>query len=251
MISEEPFRLIALPWVELDTGQLTHRGWKKGKVKNIFRKKGKVKNIFWKKGKVKNIYVEIFWIAQGRGCVNMFLENFMQKRTRPSSISAIARPNLRQNHLFIKFHDRVFYNVHWRRIMTSNYFDWGKEKILKIGRKGCVVLCVRRTEHQPTIITFLFSPYSIKCKRNPSPNFISRGGREQTLTLTTLTQFVSTLTLHWPSLCPKFFFVSAAGSKEKNNSRHISSVVNLETSQLKKLCTEGGQRCRIETIDCE
>ena len=188
---------------------------------------------------MKNICVEIFWIAQGRGCVNMFLENFMQKRTRPSSISAIARSNLRQNHLFIKFHDRVFYNVHWRRIMTSNYFDWGKEKILKIGRKGCVVLCVHCTDHQPTIITFLFSPYSIKCKRNPSPNFISRGGREQTLTLTTLTQFVSTLTLHSPNLCPKFFFVSAAGSKEKNNSRHISSVANLET--IKKALHRGGR----------
>ena len=124
----------------------------------------------------------------------------------------------------------------WNQIISIK----AKKKILKIGRKGCVVLCVHCTDHQPTIITFLFSPYSIiKCKRNPSPNFISRGGREQTLTLTTLTQFVSTLTLHWPNLCPKFFFVSAAGSKEKNNSRHISSVANLETSQLKKLFTEG------------
>ena len=228
MISEEPFRLIALPWVELDTGQLTHRGWKKGKVKNIF----------WKKGKVKNICVEIFWIAQGRGCVNMFLENFMQKRTRPSSISAIARPNLRQNHLFIKFHDRVFYNVHWRRIMKSNYFDWGKEKILKIGRKGCVVLCCVYTVQTTNQLSLHFSSRLILLNARET-HFISRGGREQTLTLTTLTQFVSTLTLHWPSLCPKFFFVSAAGSKEKNNSRHISSVVNLETSQSKKLCTGG------------
>ena len=107
-------------------------------------------------------------------------------------------------------------------------------KILKIGRKGCVVLCVQTTNQ----LSLHFSSSLILLNARET-HFISRGGREQTLTLTTLTQFVSTLTLHWPNLCPKFFFVSAAGSKEKNNSRHISSVANLET--IKKALHRGGR----------